>query len=146
MTSDGPGDLVEINDKMNSREYVDILENGFIPSYRIIYPEGPVNFVQDNSAVHRAHIVRNYFAQNSYNVIAWPAKSPDLNLIGNLWRIMVNKWETGEQLPNSRNNLNRHCRGIWESLRGTDVCRNLVGSMQRRLQARIDAEGGYIKY
>nr|CAH7734211.1 unnamed protein product [Callosobruchus chinensis] len=146
MTSDGPGDLVEINDKMNSQEYVDILENGFIPSYRILYPEGAVNFVQDNSAVHTAHIVRNYLAQNSYNVIAWPAKSPDLDPIENLWGIMVKRWETGDPLPNSRQNLNLHCRRIWESFRGSDVCRNLVGSMQRRLQACIDAEGGYTKY
>nr|CAH7714409.1 unnamed protein product [Callosobruchus chinensis] len=135
-----------IPNKMNSQEYVDILENGFIPSYRILYPEGAVNFVQDNSAVHTAHIVRNYLAQNSYNVIAWPAKSPDLNPIENLWGIMVKRWETGDPLPNSRQNLNLHCRRIWESFRGSDVCRNLVGSMQRRLQACIDAEGGYTKY
>nr|CAH7715034.1 unnamed protein product [Callosobruchus chinensis] len=42
--------------------------------FRILYPEGAVNFVKDNSAVHTAHIVPNYRAQNSYNVIAWPSE------------------------------------------------------------------------
>nr|CAH7731575.1 unnamed protein product [Callosobruchus chinensis] len=88
MTSGGPGDLVEINgkrivttvirDKMNSREYVDILEN----------PERAVDFVQDNSAVRTAHIVQNYLALNSYNVIVCPAKSPDLNVIEDMGVIL----------------------------------------------------------
>ncbi|CAH1968600.1 unnamed protein product [Acanthoscelides obtectus] len=133
MTADGPGDLVSITDRMNSQQYVDILNNSFIPSYRILYPQSRITFVQDNSAVHTSHKVRNYLAQEDYNVIAWPAKSPDLNPIENLWGIMVQKWSTGGPLPNRRDNLDSHCRRLWESFRGTDVCKNLVGSMRTRM-------------
>nr|CAH7720962.1 unnamed protein product [Callosobruchus chinensis] len=48
--------------------------------------------------------------------------------------------ETGDTLPNSQHNSNIYCRSIWESFRGSDICRNLSGCMQRRLQASIDAE------
>ncbi|CAH2015357.1 unnamed protein product [Acanthoscelides obtectus] len=146
MTANGPGDLVSITDRMNSKQYLDILTNSFISSYRIHYPQSRITFVQDNSAVHTSHMVRNYLAQEDYNVIAWPAKSPDLNPIENMWGIMVQKWSTGGPLPNRRDNLDTHCRRIWESFRGTDVCKNLVDSMRTRMQSCIDAEGHRIAY
>jgi hypothetical protein len=34
----------------------------------------------------------------------------------------------------------------WDELRGDNLCHNLVSSMQRRLQAVINANGAYTKY
>lgn len=140
MSSMGPGELVEIAGRNNSHDYLDILENVMLPTVRVAYPHEHIYFVQDNSAVHRARIVQNWF-QNQVNmtVIDWPAKSPDLNPIENLWGHMVLNWDSSN--IKSKANLDNVVMSTWESLRGTNICANMVQSMSRRLQEVIDREG-----
>jgi transposase len=41
-------------------------------------------FMQDNAPIHKAHIIRDWFASRGINIIDWPPYSPNLNLIENL--------------------------------------------------------------
>ena len=46
------------------------------------------SIVQDNCQVHKARIIQNYFEENRIKCITWPAKSPDLNVIENVWKMI----------------------------------------------------------
>lgn len=150
MSDAGPGELVKINGRFTATEYVNILDNVMLPSVRQLYPHPePIVFVQDNSPIHTAQIVQQWFQNHEdIQLLNWPAKSPDLNPIENLWGIMVREWEDVEDGPNIRtaDALDRHVNSVWERLRGRSVCENLVRSMRERLQTTINTGGLWTKY
>lgn len=49
--------------------------------------EGAI-FMQDNAPTHTAHIIRDLLAEQSFELMIWPPKSPDLNPIKNLWALL----------------------------------------------------------
>jgi transposase len=47
--------------------------------------------MQDNAPIHRAHVVLNWFVEIGVNLADHPPYSPDLNPIGNLWKLLKAK-------------------------------------------------------
>lgn len=141
----GPGELVQIGSRMNSSTYLDILQNVMLPSVRIAYPEGQIYFIQDNCAVHRAQSVTQWLnILDDVTVIRWPSKSPDLNLIENIWGQMVLNWDSSE--VRNAQNLDMEVQRSWELMRNSDMCSTMVSGMRDRLQQVIDNNGYPIRY
>lgn len=114
-------------------------------------PGQRVTFVQDNCSIHTAAVVTDWFQAHGdvIEVLPWPAKSPDLNPIENLWAAAVKSWDdVGFHGVRERNvdQLSEHVTQVWEHFRNGDLCRRLVESMPRRLAACIAANGFYTKY
>ncbi|KAG7312856.1 hypothetical protein JYU34_001237 [Plutella xylostella] len=145
MSSMGPGELVEVGANNNSQGYLEVLRHVLLPTVRVAYPDSHIYFVHDNCAIHRARIVQDWLnTQDSLTVIEWPSKSPDLNPIENLWGHMTLNWDPSE--VRSKANLDNVVTATWESIRGTDVCWNMVNGMRNRLQQVIDNDGAPISY
>lgn len=142
MSSMGPGELVEVETWQNSENYLDILENVMLPTVRIAYPHEHIYFVQHRTS-HNASVVKEWFLTRSdISVIDWPPKSPDLNPVENLWRIMGVNWDARN--VKSKEDLRQAVMSTWESMRGTDLCHNFVSGMNKRLQEIIDNGGAPI--
>lgn len=149
ISGEGPGEIVEIDRRMNAELYIEILEEVMIPSVRALYPEDEmpvIRIVEDNSAVHRARIVRNWYDEHpEVQRFDWPAKSPDLNLIENVWSKMEEGWTPVER--ERRAGLCRRVHAVWEELRAErGYFAELVQSMPRRIRKVIRAEGGHVNY
>lgn len=118
---DGPGELVEITGRMNAVDYKEILDESFLPTANVFYPNEHITFMQDNSSVHNARLVQRWIHghRDVLTRIKMPAKSPDLNPIENLWGKMVQEWD-GNQCR-TKDGLRRHANNAWESFRGRNV-------------------------
>jgi hypothetical protein len=83
----GVGPLVRIEGRFDAEKYVNILDNTVLPFIEESFADGNFHYYQDNSPIHRALIVRQWFNQNfePNQLFQTPAKSPDINPIENLW-------------------------------------------------------------
>lgn len=68
-------------------KYTWTLQGYLLPFYAKKY-HGKCIFQQENAAIHTSMKPRSWFDGNSANVIPWQEKSPDLNLIENLYRTL----------------------------------------------------------
>ncbi|KAF2888423.1 hypothetical protein ILUMI_17750, partial [Ignelater luminosus] len=112
ISSDGPGELVQIGGRMNGAQYVRILNDILLPGIldRYAHPR-PITVVQDNSGVHTCRIVRTWLEahRDEIEMLPWPAKSPDLNPVENVWGLMVQQWQ--DELP--ENGFNRNVENLY---------------------------------
>ncbi|GFW47885.1 transposable element Tcb1 transposase [Trichonephila clavipes] len=79
--------LVHIAGTLNSQHYIsEVLEPVVLP-----YLQGlsAAIFQQDNARPHGARIVRRFFVNPQIELLPWPAHSPDLSPIENMWSMFA---------------------------------------------------------
>ena len=45
-------------------------------------------FQEDNVSVHKAEVIRSFYASCGIKTLKWPAKNPDINIIEYVWRMI----------------------------------------------------------
>lgn len=139
----GVGNLVffEKGESVNSERYLELLYDNLEECYVKCKAEC---FMQDGAPCHTSKKVKEWLDNCEVDYIKdWPANSPDLNPIENLWSFLKNeiKKEDTSSLPKLKATLQR----VWESL-PQDKLQSLVDSVPRRLQAVIKKKGNTTRY
>ncbi len=86
---------------------------------------------------------KSWFNDHGVTVLDWPANSPDLNPIENLWGIVKRKMR--DTRPNNVDELKATVKETWASI-PPQQCHKLITSMPRRIEAVIKAKGAPTKY
>ncbi len=73
---------------MNAERYIKVLEQHMLLSRWRLFHGRPCVFQQDNAKPHTAAITTAWLRSRRVRVLNWPACSPDLSPIENIWRII----------------------------------------------------------
>ncbi len=141
MSSAGVGPLCFLKSTVNAAIYQEILEHFMLPSADKLYGDADFIFQQDLAPVHTAKGAKSLFNDHGVNVLDWPANSPDLNPIDNLWCIVKRKMR--DTRPNKPADLKGQSNlGIIKP----EQCHRLIVFMPRLIAAVIHANGAPTKY
>ncbi len=142
MSSASVGPLCFLKTKVTAPVYQETLEHFMLPSADQLFKDADFIFQQDLAPAHTAKSTRSWLNDHGVGVLDWPANSPDLNSIENIWGIVKRKMR----------NKTKKCRwaeGHCQRNLGfipPQQCHKLITSMTRWIEAVIKAKGAPAKY
>ena len=133
----------EESERINSNTYIKILKSYLCPFHHTVreLTGKPVIFQQDNAPIHSAKITKEWFKTNKIATIDWPANSPDLNPIENIWKQLKDNIQNQKVFPKNVNELKVALKKEWENL-DSSVFEEVVNSMPRRIDMVLQARVG----
>ena len=142
ITADKVLDLVVIKQPWNHTKYIEFVLEPQVKPLVNIYPN--MVYQQDNSPVHRAKNVKEWFIKEAINCIDWPSKSWDLNIMEDVWGIL--KEEIGVISHNSilqNEVLEKIIIDAWHRIQNNqaELLPILYGSIKSRLRSCVVNKG-----
>lgn len=131
--------LIKCPHRLNSVAYVDILDQAI---GNILKPDK--TFIQDGAPCHRAKNTINFLEDQKILYMSdWPAQSPDINIIENMWYILKEKVRARH--PKTRIELWQYIVEEWQSISSSTVHR-LYESIPTRIYQILRNKGYNTKY
>jgi transposase len=127
--------------KQDSVAYVSTLETHLLP---FIDAEIQI-FQQDNAPIHKSQYTMRWLEAQNIEVLDWPALSPDLNPIENVWGIMTQHVYAGGRQYYSVEQLKKAILKAWDAIT-PETLEALTLSMRKRCVQLISKRGAYISY
>ncbi|GFU66816.1 transposable element Tcb1 transposase [Trichonephila clavipes] len=135
--------LVRIAGTLNSQRCIsEVLEPVVLP-----YLQGLATaiFQQDIARPHVARIVQRFFVNHQIELLPWPASSPDLSPIENMWSMVAQRLT---QITPPAATPHQHWQRVeasWSAVPQKHI-QSFFESMPRRVKAVISNNGGYCGY
>ena len=135
----GTGNLVRVKGVMKKEQYEKILKEN-LKQYAV-----KVGFVfqHDNDPKNTSYLVKSYLLKAKITTHDWPAQSPDLNPIENLWGEL--KSRVHARKSSNLQQLEQFAKEEWANI-PQDSCLQLVANYPKRLLAIIQQKGHTINY
>ncbi|GFT21460.1 transposable element Tcb2 transposase [Trichonephila clavipes] len=135
---------VVANGTMTGQRYIDEV---LLPHVRLF--RGAVGdkfvFMDDSATYHRTLAVQDCLDSEGIQRLAWPARSPHLNPIENVWDALGRQVAGRNYPPTNKNTLIRALTEEWDKL-PQQLLDNVVQSMVRRVECCITLHGGHIPF
>lgn len=135
----GKSRLAVLEGKQNAESYIRTLGSFLLPMLPTDCPNSMI-FQQDNAAVHTAHLTKMWLLYTNINIMDWPAHSPDLNPIENVWGLLARRVYADGRTFETTSQLKSTILTEWNNL-GADVIQSLIQSMPGRCKSVLDNKG-----
>jgi len=140
----GKTDLCVIQGNLNQAGYLAILQERLLPFARAAFQDAFV-FQDDNAPCHRARAVQDFLEREDINHLEWPAVSPDMNPIENLWAELSRRLMLRIDQPTTVAELTAALHEEWAAI-PAELLRTLAERMPQRIAALLQAGGGHTRY
>ena len=135
--------LVRVVGNLNSQRYISqILRPVAVPYLRGL---GDVIFQQDNARPHVARRVLTYLDTEGVRLLPWPARSPDLSPIENIWSWVAERLGRHRSPATTIDEVWHRLEAAWNDL-PVSVIQAQFDSMPNRVRAVLAARGGSCVY
>ena len=138
----GKTPLYFVEGTLDTPGYIKLLEDCFMPWKRSKRISGCI-LQQDNAPCHVSKAAKAFMEAKKIDTLPWPANSPDLNPIENLWAILKSK--VAKRSPKTVPELKAVLVEEWDRI-PIQTIQSLVQSMPKRLSDCIKSKGGYTTY
>lgn len=128
---------------MKSADYINVLQCSLVP-FLEQQQQQQWTFQQDNASIHVSKETCEWFRRKNIKQLDWPACSPDLNPIENLWGILTRRIYGNNKQYDTVDELKTAILREWENI-NKDLLKKLVDSMPDRLFECIKANGSFVK-
>lgn len=135
-----------LSQRGTSVDFLDFIEHEVLPLLTQLVPSDYI-FQQDLASTHTSQYAYDKFAELGVNLLPWASRSPDLNIIENVWSWLVRKIYDGKQFERESD--------IWPAIDAavTDLNTNhqdyllkLFESIPRRLLECVELKGDLTHY
>ena len=142
MSLNGFGEVHTFTQNMDGPLYCEILEEHLESSAAALF-KGPWILQEDNDPKHKSRVAEDWKREHHIKVLPWPARSPDLNPLENVWTLLKDR--AMGRGPRDAAQLARCIKEEWAAF-PRDLAKSMVASVPRRLKSVIAAGGGWTKY
>lgn len=140
----GRSPIAFLDGRQDSNCYVSLMEDYMLPMAHTCH-EADWIYQQDNAPIHTSRTSLKWFTQNGVHLLPWPANSPDLNPIENLWAILSRRVYANHKCYSTVGELKEAIQLMWHEI-DLKCLQMLVGGMHRRCTGVVQAIGGPLKY
>jgi hypothetical protein len=133
------------SDKRSSSDFVSIVYEGALSGFYFLHddPEQLI-LMEDGAPVHRSALPLQWRRAHGMKKLNWPANSPNLNPIENVW--MLAKDLLGHHnRPQNKVEMIGRLQSVWDTI-SSEWLRTLISSMPFRMQVVIAARGGSTRW
>lgn len=138
--------LVKVDGNLNAIKYQQLLTEHLLPklprSHRM---RRTLLFQQDNASPHSAHSTKEFLQRHFTHVMDWPALSPDLNPIENIWGLMARRVYAGNRQFSTLDELETAVFDCWSSISQQEFER-LADSVQDRVLEVLKKNGSATRF
>ena len=133
--------------RQKSKDYCKLMKDKVEPFLKTKFDGNAYTFQQDNCPIHTSKESSAELNRLFPHVLKWPSRSPDLNIMENIWKMLSDIVYDDKQYTNSDS--------LWDSVLAAsevimnskkDQISNLYNSMPRRCLKVIINKGDVINY